>query len=276
LDGAYGNLLGPTDVRIYGPGLIGEPAPFPTAGFYSVLFFLALGLASVQSRRMRFFALGMAPIFILGIFASGSRAIFYSGMVTFFILALMMSMRRASYAAVLFGLAVLMAILIGVVSPGIPVATVERILDRDLGGLMHALSERHLEIWSPAFAFFVEYPFLGGGKSIGGSMPGLTGEAHNHYLRILTEMGILGLLAFLFILIRLLTMAYSLYRQAQHGSIIKAIAFSCLAALITLSGAALVQDAFIPVKVMMPFWVLVGMTAAAVRIQGKSVKTHYM
>lgn len=116
------------------------------------------------------------------------------------------------------------------------------------------------ERWEPDYVPYLavirKSPIFGLGKSVTGTELPL--EAHNHYIRILAEMGIVGIGVFLYLLFYILKRAYKVYINSS-APLEKAVGLSCFLITLVLSIASLAQDAFIPVKTTELFWITVGL-----------------
>jgi O-antigen ligase len=130
------------------------------------------------------------------------------------------------------------------------------------GSVISSLRGR-VEIW----AGFLNRPWhelvVGYGKGSSTPLFGME-EAHNFYIRLLTEVGVPGLIAFVMIIAVVVRMSLRLY-QTGETPIIQSVGFACVGTSITLLIIAGVQDVFINVKVAEMYWMLVGATAAAYR-----------
>ena len=96
------------------------------------------------------------------------------------------------YRVLIFGLAIL---LLMAIPPLIPQATLARlatfsdsVAGSDLGG--------RVELWKESFRIFLNHPFLGIGSNALSTPSQLGAFAHNTFLSVLTELGMLGLLLF--------------------------------------------------------------------------------
>jgi len=104
-----------------------------------------------------------------------------------------------------------------------------------------------------------------------GFVPGLGEEAHNHYLKVFLDSGIFGLVAFIWLLARVVLVARQAYKKGNF-TISKVIGFTAFTATIGLSISAFFQDVFKPVILNELWWVLVGLTCAAYRIEQKAFR----
>ena len=92
-------------------------------------------------------------------------------------------------------------------------------------------------------------------------------EAHSYYLREFVESGVFGILAFAWLLTKIISLSASVHKNSRLV-VSKTIGGVTLAVTIALSIIALVQDAFTPVVFNELWWVLIGLTMAAYRIEG--------
>jgi hypothetical protein len=101
--------------------------------------------------------------------------------------------------------------------------------------------------------FWPEYPFLGAGITGRGFIDG-------QYFRILAETGALGLLCFVWLLVRIYRMTLRTYRESTHR-FDQAISLGFLAGFVGMLFHALTANTFIIVRIMEPFWCIVGIVA---------------
>jgi len=114
-----------------------------------------------------------------------------------------------------------------------------------------------VKTWQSAFFDWFKHPILG---------HGVTGYrfVDAQYVRVATETGFLGLVAFLFLIITLLKRAYSTLGSAEEP-FQEGIALGFLAGFIGLLFHAVGANTFIIVRIMEPFWFI---TAVVVSISG--------
>jgi len=265
-------------VESYGPYLIGEASPFSVGGFFMLVFLLAFSLflfSKNNKLKLLYGLLGAA--FFVSILLSYSRSDIISAMVGIIILLLVqggMKMRH-KIAPILYLFFAVMAILILSVYQASYVyfMGLERfpvMFDRfSPSGIERAINER-LSFWHPILQQDFNRIFLGFGKGSLGFLKIFPQEPHNHYLRVLTESGIFGLMAFILLLIAVIFFSKKVFRKSQL-LISKVIAGTTFAAAVGLGVVALFQDVFVPVVPNEILWVLVGLTAAAYKIE-QSIK----
>jgi hypothetical protein len=101
-----------------------------------------------------------------------------------------------------------------------------------------------------------------GSGSMGSPTTDLPTESSNQYLRALTETGILGLLAFAWLLAAAFLVLLGGYRRARAPAE-RLILLGTLATLLAYTGAALLQDVFLPVIPNEVLWYLIGLASVA-------------
>lgn len=109
-------------------------------------------------------------------------------------------------------------------------------------------SSARIESWKVALQDWVERPFLGFGVSG-------RGLVDNQYLTVLSESGILGLLAFLFLLWKLYSLSYSSVHITK-SRFYQGLFLGYFAGYVGLLVHAFTANTFILIRVMEPFWFL--------------------
>jgi O-antigen ligase len=105
----------------------------------------------------------------------------------------------------------------------LPVSVQQRIMmtydHSDGGATLDASAQTRVNLWADAEALIEENPAFGAGfetYAYMGRMEDLK-DTHNYYLKILVETGAVGLLMFLYVLWRMFTLGYQLYRQSDDA-----------------------------------------------------------
>ena len=133
----------------------------------------------------------------------------------------------------------------------------ERFMGR---GLDPSASER-VSGYKQGFEKWKKRPIFGYGVTGAGFVDG-------QFLRVLVETGIVGLAFFLFLLWRMAIFLWDTY-QSVDDPFFKAISLGMLGALAGLIGHSSSANSFIIVRVMEPFWFLMGLVAAYPLIKGE-------
>ena len=207
----------------------------------------------------------------IGLLASGSRANVIGGFFSSFILLLFIA--RIKNIRVAFVTGWVIFVFLNYFAVRLP--TIYRITNVDHMRVSFFDRARliYLKLWdeTPKYAMV-----FGLGKTATTMVVGGTGEAHNHYLRILIEMGILGLASFLYLLSSIIKMSsLELLNENSQFNLGKAMALGCLLVTLSLMVASIAADAFLPVKVNEAFWVLVGLTASSYRLSLADLTASY-
>lgn len=250
-------------MEAYGPNLIGEASPLSTGGFFLIVYLLALTrFLHAETRQRKWFYAALSALFFVSLVLSYSRVSILSAGIGTVVVLSRVNLKRWGATALALSLTFLPCLIFLEQVAGI--GTYERFTSRAIG---NSFGERVAEIWAPLLSRGFDRLLLGYGKGSLGLLPGLEAvEAHNHYLRVFLESGVGGLLAFLWLLAGIIALAGRLSRAAggATGRIIGAVT---LGVTVGLCAAALFQDAFIPVILNELWWVLIGLTLAAGRME---------
>ena len=116
--------------------------------------------------------------------------------------------------------------------------------------------------WKKALSTWWKHPILG---------YGITGYGFidAQYPRLLVETGIVGLFAFIWLIYALLRMSLKTW-QDQQDDLLRALCVGLIAGLVGLLVHALGANTFIIVRIMEPFWCLVGIVIALSAIHAEN------
>ena len=251
----------------YGPNLVGESSPLATGGFFLLVLLLT----------MSFYLF----------YRSGNRKWPYVVLGVLFSVSLILSFSRVAILGAVIGIVILIFsnTNLKIIIKTIPIFIIILVLTAwmmdqfeylpgDLrlsySDVIRSIIERWQTIWLPLLhGQNVGSLFLGLGKGALGSLKGLeASEAHNHYLRVFIESGLFGLTAFIGLLMSVIFLSAKVFKGSKLP-ICKVIGGTTLAATAGLSVGALFQDIFMPVLLNELWWILIGLTAAAYRIEYK-------
>ena len=123
-------------------------------------------------------------------------------------------------------------------------------------GKYHSFANRVTDLWPMVIDNISKSPFFG---------RGLTSihVADNYYLRIWAEAGILGLIFFLWLIFRMYRNLIDAFKISGQVWILRILSATLLITLTWLLIAGVSDDVFMPVKVMMHFWLLMGLFYSA-------------
>lgn len=191
-------------------GLLGYAGVNGVATFEAEFMLFILGLAVFQKRKALKFALW-------GLFA-------FSGY------CLLFSFSREAYAGILVGLLflglikqrwVLIALTVFILSwqSLVPTSVQERVLmtyDKNDQQLDTSAQDR-VTIWNDAMVLFNENPAIGAGFDTYQWLHrvGIYTDTHNYFLKVMVEMGVLGLMLFLYVLAKMTHLGIKLYTSAK-------------------------------------------------------------
>lgn len=263
--------------RHYGIATIGETSPAIVGNYFSmIIIFSAIVLVFISARSIKLMSFACMLMSVLGLIGSFSRSSVWG---TIFLLPIWLYFiffsnkkysKKYQFIAILILLVLVVPLFFGMVKED-PFSG--RILN--INTLIGAYKEeRFNEVYIDYFKVISINPITGLGKSITGDLsiiPDMYGTAHNQYIGILAEMGIIGLLAFLYLLWRVINFSYKTY-SSGYSPFCKIIGLNSLLWTILLCIESFAHDAFIAAKLSESYWVMIGLMMGAYRFyQTKTV-----
>lgn len=256
--------------RYYGVSYIGESTPFVAGAYFSMVFFLSLAFLRTNSGKIiKIISVFCISTAIIGIIGSMTRTIAAAAAIVFLIYLYFVFCEKGRKAKKLLFIVVMVAFLVFMsVIIYKHLKEVSLPVER-LTNLQNVSEVYRVKRWEEVFVYylslFFKNPVMGMGKSITGTGSELVGtslgEAHNQYLRILVEMGVIGLTVFLLVIYRILKIAYRIYQSSNPFQ--KAIGETCFLFTLVLLLSSFTTDAFIPVKTGELYWIIVALTMVA-------------
>lgn len=233
------------------------------AGVFYAMFlpmFVSMALFFRKQRLWRIAAIAGTAILSMAIMVTYSRQSYFIALAGCALLLL----RRNVILAVLIGLCAVPAIAL------LPEGVTQRVADTEqtnaIGGEeLDVSTASRFEIWGGALRMWQDHPLgVGLGRfkaNIGRYVPAYAGyDTHNGFLRMLAEVGPLGLLAMLWVLWRALLIARLLRKSAApNDAEAKAIAFGFAVLVVATGLGNLYGSPFFEGSVMANFWILCGL-----------------
>lgn len=267
--------LVPSGWGAYGPGAVGEAGPFPSGGFFLILFIFLFNILFFYYLNLNIskFKKGILTVVIIspsiGVFSSGSRASFLGFILALILTFLFYSLKKGFLKSFLIG--ILALIIISSFFIFFQQSTAERFLN--IEGILWNLNPENpvsrTSIWITQLTEASKHPlflFFGLGKSVFLT----TEESHSQYVRNFIETGIIGSLVFfllIFAIIKKTFQGFSLGKDTFSIGLSAGLLVSTLVILFV----SIVNDAFIIVKVMEVYWFFTALTMATLSFKlGKS------
>jgi len=250
----YGLLQIPTGERVSAPfeGQVGEPNTF--GGYLLFIFCIAMGLSLRKvPKNLRLALVGLIILISLPFIFTLSRASYIAivfSLITFIIL--------SKKKLLLTSAAVLIVVLLFVLKPEAFFSRVKYTFQEKESRLarigdiyLDSSSSARIFSWEDSFESWKKNPILGRGIAGFGLIDG-------QYVRSLPELGIIGLLAFMWLLLSILRHSYKVYKQ-MDDELYKGLSLGFMAGFIGLAIHAITANTFIILRIMEPFWFIAGM-----------------
>jgi hypothetical protein len=249
----YGIIQIPQGIRVSAPfeGRTGEPNTF--GGYLLFIFCLALGLLLKRMPRNTKYALAGLVILISFPFLYTLSRASYIAIIFSFLIFILFSKRKLVLITVMVTIAV-SVILIRPEAVFFRVKYTFSLEDESLAKIGNVYldysSSARIFSWMDSFKTWQKHPLLG--RGITG-----TGFIDGQYIRTLPELGIIGLLAFLWLLWIIYKNSLDIYRQ-MDDNLYKGLTLGFMAGFVGLAVHALTANTFILIRIMEPFWFITG------------------
>jgi len=249
----YGILQIPTGQRVSAPfeGQVGEPNTF--GGYLLLMFCIATGLALQKvPKNLRLALVGLIILISLPFIYTLSRAS-YLAIIFSLLTFILLSKKKLLLTAA----TVLIIVLVLGLKPEAFLSRVKYTFQEKesrlakIGNIyLDQSSSARIFSWKDSFENWKKNPLVGRGISGIGFIDG-------QYIRTLPELGIIGLLALIWLLISILRHSFRVYKQ-MDDELYKGLSFGFIAGFIGLIVHALTANTFIILRIMEPFWFMAG------------------
>ena len=281
----------PNRISLYGASMIGEFSPFSIGLYFCFVTLLTIGLfigdkkASIKSKmlyvllalgfstcallsgiKLAGIVLAIGSLTLLIIWGRGTKLLLWTGVIAVIAFGILQGVADESK----FSIARITKLsgYVGAMENRIPgwMALIDYGSSRPITGSGRGIA--FIPITSQYGQFYVETECLQGICPDGfdyqsSEVPNEPfGEAHNQYLRIFLETGILGLLAFSGFIISAFVISGRIF-QSSNNDFSKVLSSVFIACLIGLLIASITQDAFNPALTSRMFWLYCGLSIAA-------------
>jgi O-antigen ligase len=265
----YGLIQIPGGGRVSAPfeGEIGEPNTF--GGYLVFMGVVAVALIDhLKDIRVRSGLSLLLAVLLISLLYTQSRSSYLAAILAFIVLGLFSRTRFYLLAGLIIALALAPVLL--------PRPVKERIshtfTQHEQPGqikvgrlrLDTSLSAR-LRNWKSGFSDWQKRPILGYG--VGGYR-----FMDAQYPRILVETGIVGILAFAWLVYALFQVGIGIWREQQQDDLLRGLSVGLLAGLVGLLVHAIGANTFIIVRIMEPFWFLTGIVISLVAMHGEGTE----
>jgi putative inorganic carbon (hco3(-)) transporter len=231
-----------------------------------------------------------ASILLLALAAFEKRwrnRIAYWSLVAFSAMCLMFSLSRGGYLAFLVGclflglvkqrkVLILLAVFLATWASLVPPAVQQRVFmtyDKDTHELDHS-SETRVNLWEEAMQIYDTNPLVGAGfdtYAYTGHYHGYK-DTHNLFVKVLVETGVVGLLLFLWLLVKTFTSGYHLFREAEDPFLCS-IGLGLSAWVVCAFVANLFGDRWTYLQVNGYMWVLAGLVSRSLLFEKETART---
>jgi hypothetical protein len=267
---------------VYWLGTIGEGSVFSSGGYFSEIFFVAFTAILLCRKTFTKVVYGSCMIIcLIGLLGSLSRAnVVGTISVSLCFIGSQLIAQKTNKTLFAILIAICSIVILCYIATKIDVNKILFLKDRltSMGGISRSIFIRVKLDYIPYYYAISQnlISFLfGHGMSITG-MGSLPVEAHNYYIRIITEIGLVGFIIFLYLIYSVIKYAFITYKKSNHvyGKI---IGLGCILIACSLLVASTSQDAFTPVKVNEMFWIIVGLVISTYRLNNmeKDNVEHY-
>ncbi len=253
----------------YGTAALGEWGVFPTGAFFLIIFifllniflyyFLNSNISKIKKGILGIVAVGP----VLGVFGTGSITNFLGLIIAVILTLFFLFLKKKTFKLVFISILFLIFIVVLFNFSLEHSPTVKRLLPV-LSPDVFSSSYKYGRViyWTPFLEEISEFSLtsllIGVGK-------GYVGDTHNQFLRNFVETGIIGSLAFLFLIFTILKISFKRYLKDQN-SFSLGLSAGLLVATLVMLFLSLATDSFIVVKPVSVYWSFAAITMAVLAI----------
>lgn len=222
------------------------------AGYLLLLFAITVGLFLYNSSPTRGIPLGALACFIIPSFLFSLSRGGYMGFICMYLTLMILTRRKKLLLISIFALTIFLGPLI------LPTRVINRITSTFIPGREYEIfggrialddsASWRVEVWKDIFKQWQERPIFGHGVTG-------VGLADSQYARILGELGVVGFLIFIWLLVTIFRSALQIFRTSRDDYF-KGLALGFLAGFVGLLVQSFTGNIFIIVRIMEPFWFL--------------------
>ena len=243
-------------------GLFVYLGPNHYGAFYANFVFIAFGLFFYEKKLLRKGCLiGIICLTIYSLVYTYSRGA-YIALIAGFLLLGAIKERK---------LLILLALFLIFWRALVPISVVERVdMTHQEDGELEDSAAIRIGLWQAATRMFTESPLIGRGfNTFQYTFKGeVWKDTHNYYLKVLVELGILGLISFIMFLIAAFKVGWKLYSEAPDG-IFKGLGLGFFLCVLSVAITNFFGDRWTFLSLGSYFWIFLGLVSRA-RIMVKS------
>lgn len=259
----------PTGERLTAPfeGSSREGEPNTFAGYLLLMMSLTLGLALyTESKKRRLLLFGLMGFMFLPFMLTLSRG----GWISFLPMFLTFVIINKKFRLILLLAFIVSLILLFYFAPQKLRARVEEtfvaektynVYGKKIGVAESAAAR--IDSWSVGFENWLKRPIFGYGIPYGTVID-------NQYMRVLTETGCLGFMAFLWLLMNIFRLGWRTFRNAQGNGFVKGLSLGFIAGFVGILFHSFSSADFIIIRIMEPFWLLAALTVTLPDMQAQA------
>jgi hypothetical protein len=255
----------------YGPTIFTEPrGSFPSAGFFLIIFsvlfnvliyyYLKLNISKFKKVILAISVLSL----IIGIFAAASRSNFWGLILMLPLAVFLYLLKEKKIKAFFIPLLVLICVVIVFISVLRDLPSLQRTID------FERIKVARVSIWKGEVVDFLGYnplfAFFGLGKSV--ILPSAGQESHSQYMRNFVETGVVGSIAFLFLIFFIIKKS-AVYFLRGKDPLLVGLSAGLLVSTVAMFIISIPAEAFIVVKVAEVYWFFAALALVALNIGKK-------
>jgi len=255
----------------YGPTIFTEPqGSFPSAGFFLIIFIFLFNVLiyyylkiNISKFKKVILAVSIVSL-IIGIFAAASRSNFWGLIIVLPLTIFLYLLKERKIKAFFVSLLVLICATFIFVSILKDLPNLQRTID------FERIKTARVSIWKGEVVDFLKYnplfSFFGLGKSV--MLPSAGQESHSQYMRNFIETGIVGSIAFLFLIFFIIKKSAEYFLRGKDPLLV-GLSAGLLTSTVAMLIIAIPAEAFIVIKIAEVYWFFAALALVALCIGEK-------